>query len=74
MKRLKMLVISAEYLGTHDLHTIEWFGDPSKLILSKELGILDWWGYPLKSFPTGLQPPTHPCEYVRLDIQRRPRL
>jgi len=40
-----------------NLHTgLEWHGDPSNFVLSNELRVINWLGYPLESLPTNFQP------------------
>ena len=35
--------------------TLEWRGDPLNFMLSNELCIMKWWGYPLESLPASFQ-------------------
>jgi hypothetical protein len=58
MKNLKMLEISYyhSYEERDNLCTnLEWHGDPSNFMLSNELCVMKWWGYPLESLPTSFQ-------------------
>jgi hypothetical protein len=61
MKKLKMLEISRKHCpaklskARHNLRTLEWHGDPSSFMLSNELCIMEWWGYPLESLPASFQ-------------------
>jgi hypothetical protein len=52
MKKLKMIEISNVDNLCNDL---EWHGDPSNFMLSNELCVMDWWGYPFESLPTRFQ-------------------
>jgi hypothetical protein len=55
MKKLKMLVIRSyySYKECDKLRmNLEWHGDPSNFMLSNELCIMEWWGYPFESLPT----------------------
>jgi Leucine-rich repeat (LRR) protein len=57
MKKLKMLEISFTWLSKarDNLRTLEWHGDPTNFMLSNELCVMEWWGYPLESLPAGFQ-------------------
>jgi hypothetical protein len=57
MRKLKMLEISFTWLSKarDTLRTIEWHGDPLSFMLSNELCIMEWWGYPLESLPASFQ-------------------
>ncbi|XP_059429876.1 TMV resistance protein N-like [Corylus avellana] len=60
MKKLKMLQISNDYdflrwlsnAYDHFYTNLEWRGDPSNVMLSNKLCIMEWWRYPLESLPT----------------------
>jgi hypothetical protein len=59
MKKLKMLEISNVVNFSPWLSkardTLEWHGDPLNFMLSNELCVMNWWGYPLESLPTNFQ-------------------
>ena len=58
MKKLKMLKISSHYVNEdrdNICANLEWHGDPSNFMLSNELCVMEWWGYPFKSLPTHFQ-------------------
>ncbi|KAE8037649.1 hypothetical protein FH972_010222 [Carpinus fangiana] len=59
MKKLKMLEISNVVNFSPWLSkardTLEWRGDPLNFMLSNELCVMNWWGYPLESLPTSFQ-------------------
>jgi hypothetical protein len=38
-----------------NLRTVEWHGEFSNFMLSNELCIMEWWGYPFESLPTSFQ-------------------
>ena len=59
MKRLKMLEICYRgciWKSAHKVHvdlgTVEWHGDASNFMLSNELCVMEWLGYPFESLPT----------------------
>jgi hypothetical protein len=57
MKKLKMLDISSHYFfnDRDNLHTVQWHGDASNFMLSNELCVMEWLGYPFESLPTNFQ-------------------
>ncbi|XP_059428989.1 TMV resistance protein N-like [Corylus avellana] len=59
MKKLKMLQIGSHYYlykdGDNLRTNLEWHGDASNFMLSNELCIMKWLGYPFESLPTNFQ-------------------
>jgi len=48
-------IVTCHSKARDNLRTVEWHGDLSNFILSNELCIMEWWGYPFESLPTSFQ-------------------
>ena len=58
MVNLKMLVIRSyySYKECDKLRmNLKWHGDLSNFMLSNELCVMEWWGYPFESLPTNFR-------------------